>query len=258
MKIELESQIGVRIDKKLDEPIQAPSRNYEPPPIDGLLPPLKSKKLRIPPNALATPPAFSRSPNKEKSVNVISKTPETITTTEKSHATTEETVEITPRPTVSTPMPTIATTTSTTTTESTIPISPATTYIPQPPLETDAPRSDPTVSTPSVPKSTAPLQTKPNPHLLTKIPVPFNSVLRMISPPSRQEDYSTNACCIADENTPKLVLPISMKHLVKQEGSCQSFAKIVIPIDGLSPENLRSLSSISVDELIKRILQSIS
>lgn len=258
----LELEIGNRIDKKLDEPARVPSINYEPPLIDGLLPPLKPKKLQTPTKDFAISPAqrpqnqnTAPNPKKAKQVKATTPTPETIATTEKTLPATEETVAITPRPTASSATPATITTTITTTTESIAAISPGTTYIPQSTQDTDAPHS--TASTPSVPKSTAPLQMKPNPNLLTRIPVPFDSVLRMLPPASSQNDYSNSACCIADENTPKLVLPISMKHLVKQEGSCESFAKIVIPIDGLSPENLRSLSSISVNELIKRVLESI-
>lgn len=247
MMVKLESQIGVRIDKKIDPPIRVPSINYEPPlpPNDeGLLPPLASAKLRIPPNDSMNPPAPQRSSNTTpKKSKTVKATPA---------AKPPKTVAVTPRPTESTARPTIKTT------EPTTAISPATTEPTQPFDETDEPASNPTASTASVPKSTAPLQTRPTPSRLTKIPVPFDSVLRMISPPATQEDSCRNACCSADENTPKLVLPIPMKHLVKQESSCESFAKIVIPIDGLSPENLRALSTVSVNELIKTILASLS
>lgn len=254
MMLKLESQIGVRIDKKLDEPIEAPSRNFLPPRIDGLLPPMLDEKLRIPPNDFVNPPATQRNPNsipnreKPTEPSTTEKTPETIETTEKI-------VEITPRSTVTTP----ETTKTIQTTEAVTAISSSTTDTPRQIEETDEPLSDPIRSTPSLPKSTAQLQTRPTASSLTRIPVPFDSVLRMMSPPSSSEgDTCKNACCVADENTPKIVLPISMKHLGKQHDGCESFAKLVIPIDGLSPADLRALASVSVNELVKKVLESLS
>lgn len=132
----------------------------------------------------------------------------------------------------------------------------------QPPTTSAATTSAATTvpTTPEVVITTPRTTPRPTPPLLTKIPVPFNSLLRN---PSTQNGKSTGSCsnsCCDDDDSAKLILPIPMKHLGQTEGSCEAYAKLIIPVEGLNPDSLRSLTRgpDATSELIKSVLQSLS
>lgn len=118
------------------------------------------------------------------------------------------------------------------------------------------------VTAPPTARPTPPVTPRPviveTQNLLTRIPVPIDSNLRF-TPSNQVKDTCQKSCCSDDENVAKLVLPIPMKNLGKSDGSCESFAKLIIPVDGLNPDSLRSLTRGSdTSELIKTVLQSLS
>lgn len=117
------------------------------------------------------------------------------------------------------------------------------------------------VTFPPTPRPIPPVTPKPviveTPKVITRIPVPIESILRV--PSNQVKDSCQKSCCSDDENVAKLILPIPMKSFGKSAGSCESFAKLIIPVDGLNPDSLRSLTRGSdTSELIRTVLQSLS
>lgn len=129
-----------------------------------------------------------------------------------------------------------------------------------PPFDpTEAPATTTTPVVRVTPPPTAPPTTKtplPTPALLTRIPVPQNSILRMMTQVAPKEHSCSNSCCADDEASAKLILPVPMKG---SSDGCQSFAKLIIPVNGLNPDSLRSLTKGSdTTELIKSVLQALA
>lgn len=136
----------------------------------------------------------------------------------------------------------------------------ATTPKPVPVTTTPKPTQKTTKPVPSTPKPSPPTP-KPiivtTPPLLTRIAVPSDSVFRQVSPPVANE--CQKSCCGDDDSVAKIVLPVPMRSLGKSSGSCERFAKLIIPIEGLNPDSLRSLTKgADASELIKTVLQSLS
>ena len=69
-------------------------------------------------------------------------------------------------------------------------------------------------------------------------------------------DSCEKSCCEDDESAAKIVLSIPIKG-AKSSGSCGMFAKLIIPIEGLSPENLKALKVSDTNEVIKNILKAL-
>jgi len=109
----------------------------------------------------------------------------------------------------------------------------------------------------SVPKS--PIDSVPSQNVLTKVPAPKQ--------PKQQapaDSCPKSSCCSDDESIAKLVLPIPMKNSQGRSGngSCGSFAKLIVPINGLSEADLRSLTASATSgtdtaELLKNVLKGL-
>lgn len=116
------------------------------------------------------------------------------------------------------------------------------------PVTKPAANKNPILSSKAIPNKSNPL----------RIAVPLDMLLNNKLPKSK-DDSCPKTCCTDDESVAKLVLPISMKSLGKSSGTCESFAKLVIPVEGLNPDSLKSLTKGGdTADLIKTILQSLS
>lgn len=182
--------------------------------------------IKKPPTTFFEPP-FLPGPIESQQIEIIS----TTTTQKPTQPSTPKPVPVVTNPPTTTPEPTTTTREASTTTQRTNP--------------------------PTNPPTTVAVTPRPTAPLLTKIPVPFNSLLRNPSTPNAGK--SADSCC-CDDDSAKLILPISMKHLVQDEGSCGAYAKLIIPVEGLNPDSLRSLtrSGDATHELLKSVLQSLS
>jgi hypothetical protein len=92
-------------------------------------------------------------------------------------------------------------------------------------------------------------------------PQPSQQVPVIVSPPEGRTCQKQQQCCSDDDSVAKLVLPVALKNT--QSGACQSFAKLIIPIEGLSQESLKSLTNgfsngIDTSDLIKNVLKLLS
>ncbi|CRL01931.1 CLUMA_CG015311, isoform A [Clunio marinus] len=115
-----------------------------------------------------------------------------------------------------------------------VPIEPPTTTPKPPPPPTTRPPPPPVVVT------SAPLFTKVPASLISK-------------------NINQNCCCSDDDSIPKLVLKAPMKSLGKSSDSCEKYVKLIIPVEGLNPDSLKSLTKGSdTSEIIKSVLQSLS
>lgn len=137
-----------------------------------------------------------------------------------------------------------------------------TTPIPSPPITPPKKVETPATPQPTPPSTRSPqvTPTLPSMQLITKIPAPprpvDNSFISKVVPPPK--DACRNTCCSDDDTAAKLVIPIPLKNVGKS-GSCEKIAKLIIPVDGLNPDSLRSLTKGSdTSELIKTVLQSLA
>jgi hypothetical protein len=195
----------------------------------------KTEEPLSPPSLVVVPPPVAPSVKTQSTPRPNPPTPKVTPSTPKVTPSTPKVTSSTPKVTPPTQKPTPAT------------VKPTPRVTPPPPAPQTPPATPPATTPPQTPSTLPPNQ------IITKIPAPPS--MPRIDPP---KDTCEKTCCSEDDSGPKLVLPVPLKGDGKS-GSCERYAKLIIPVDGLNPDSLRSLTKgADTSELIRTVLQSLA